>query len=275
MGARLRGESSIAEIARHLLALLPADGTPVLNRIMRIMLSREMKRSIEQEELFSARELLFEQKKIGRLRGQGGQIFLLPASAEVSAPKPETPANKLWPEAKLMAPLRRYLETQFRNGLELPDGAACVVEDTSTKGLRPGRWARPDFILVSAMRFKLMPGTQVDLHSFELKTEEGANDLAVYEALAQTRFTHFGHLVWHLPKSSKAERHLPRIEAQCSQHGIGLIRMCDPNDADSYEILLDPVRQKTLHRAIDDFLQDCLTEVQRKKIVQAISGTDR
>lgn len=271
----MRGESSIAEIARHLLALLPADGTPVLSRVIRVMLSREMKRSIEQEELFAARDLLFEQKKIGRLRGQGGQIFLLPAAPEASGPKPENAGAKLWPEARLMAPLCRYLETQFKKGLELPDGAVCIVEDTSTKGLRPGRWARPDFILVSAMRFKLMPGTQVDLHSFELKTEDGANDLAVYEALAQTRFTHFGHLVWHLPKKSKAERHLTRIEAQCNQHGIGLIRMYDPDDAEGYEIMLDPVRQRTPHRDIDDFLQDCLTEAQRKKIAQTLSGASR
>ena len=56
------------------------------------------------------------------------------------------------------------------------------------------------------MRFKLLPGAQIDVHSFELKTETGATDLAVYEALAQTRFTHFGHLVWHLPKGSRARK---------------------------------------------------------------------
>ena len=49
------------------------------------------------------------------------------------------------------------------------------------------------------MRFKLMPGAQVDVHSFELKTESGCTVQSVHEALAQTRFTHFGHLVWHLP----------------------------------------------------------------------------
>jgi hypothetical protein len=47
-----------------------------------------------------------------------------------------------------------------------------------------------------------MPGAQFDVYSFELKAEFGAIDLAVYEALAQTRFTHFGYLVWHLPDSS-------------------------------------------------------------------------
>ena len=48
-----------------------------------------------------------------------------------------------------------------------------------------GRWARPDFIVITAMRFKLMPMAQIEVHSFEPRTETGATDLAVYEALAQ------------------------------------------------------------------------------------------
>jgi hypothetical protein len=124
-----------------------------------------------------------------------------------------------------MAPLRRFLEGAFQEGLDLPAGSICIVQDTSAMGPVRGRWARPDYILVSAMRFKLMPGSQIDVHSFELKTESGATDLAVYEALAQTRFTHFGHLVWHLPTNSKAEARLAEIEKQCEEHGIGLIRM--------------------------------------------------
>jgi len=267
-------ENSVADIAKHLLALLPADGTPVLNRVMRVMLARDMKRPIDQEKLFAARDLLFGQKKIGRLRGQGGQIFLLPLAPAPNVAEAVRGARQ-WPEIKLMTPLRRYLENEFKKVLDLPASATCIIEDTSTRGLRPGRWARPDFILVSAMRFKHLPGAQIDVHSFELKTEEGATDLAVYEALAQTRFTHFGHLVWHLPKKSKAEGHLSRIEAQCDQHGIGLIRMHDPNDLESYEILLDPVRQKTSHRDIDDFLEDHLDDTQHRKIVKALNGAGR
>ena len=91
-----------------------------------------------------------------------------------------------------------------------------MVPNASTMGPRRGRWARPDFILVSAMRFNLMPGAQLDVHSFEFKTESGASVLAVHEALAQTRFTHFGHLVWHLPPDSKARPSSPRSRSTAS-----------------------------------------------------------
>jgi hypothetical protein len=172
-----------------------------------------------------------------------------------------------------MAVLKRYLLGPFTKGLDLPASAACVVEDTSSVGPRRGRWARPDFILVSAMKFDLMPGAQVDVHSFELKTESGANDLAVYEALAQTRFTHFGHLVWHLPEKSESEARLAEIEQQCVQHGVGLIRIYDPENAEACEILVDPVRKTTLPAIVDGFLERRLNKDQRKALVRAINGS--
>ena len=63
----------------------------------------------------------------------------------------------------------------------------------------------------------------------------------VHEALAQTRFTHFGHLVWHLPEGSRSETQLTEIEDHCGEHGIGLIRMRDPSVKSGCEILIDPV----------------------------------
>lgn len=183
------------QIARHLLGLLPDDGTPVLNRVMRIMLARKLQHGIDQDSYFAARDILLKQGRIGIQRGQGGQIFLLPETELPPVPVPARRDRDAWTEARLMPPLEAYLNGPFRKGLDLPTGAACLVRDTSVSGPRRGRWARPDFILVSAMKFALMPGAQVDVHSFELKTETGATDLAVYEALAQTRFTHFGHLV--------------------------------------------------------------------------------
>ena len=264
----------ISEIAHHMEGLLPDDGTPVLNRVMRMMLTRDMRRSIDQDTFFAARDLLLEEGRIGRLRGQGGQLFLMPPP-DKAAPEAKARIARQWPEAMLMLPLRRYLESQFKEGLDLPPDAACIVEDTSTMGSGLGRWARPDFILVSAMRFKVMPGSQIEVHSFELKTEDGANDTAVYEALAQTRFTHFGHLVWHLPRGSKAENRLPDIEAQCEEHGVGLIRMTDPDNTEAYEIVIDPKRKQTPAVSIDGFLESRLSDGQRKTLARAMNGQDR
>ncbi len=159
-------------LAQRILALLPQDGTPVLNRVMRVMLSRQLENQIEPERYFAACDLLLQNGKIGRLRGQSGQIFL--AALNGSQPAAAEPAEP-WPEARLMQPLRSYLEGAFRGGLDLPADGIGIVQDTSAMGPAKGRWARPDFILVSAMRFKFLPGAQVDVHGFELKTEAGGS----------------------------------------------------------------------------------------------------
>ena len=257
-----------------ILALLPEDGTPVLNRVMRVMLARKLERAMDEDTFFAARDALMAQGAIGRLRGQGGQLFLTkpePPSADTGTP----PQTDGWSEAKLMEPLRAFLEGPFRKSLDLPDSGACIVQDTSVMGPHKGKWARPDFILVSAMRFRLMPGAQVDLHSFELKTETGGNVLAIHEALAQTRFTHFGHFVWHLPVGSKAEPMLEDITTHCEEHGIGLIRLKDPKrptEEDGCEVLVDPRRKPTLGSVVDGFLESRLSGEQKERLMQAVRG---
>ena len=263
-------EPTAESVARHMLSLLPPDGTPVLNRVLRVMLSRDLERSIDPQLYFEARDILLAEGRVGRLRGQGGQIFLTPDEA---ATKPSQKAPpETWAEARLMEPLGIYLNGTFRAGLDLPSDGLCLVQDTSSFGPHRGQWARPDYILVSAMRFRLMPGSQVDVHSFELKTETGCTVQSVHEALAQTRFTHFGHLVWHLPDNSKAEARLAEIEKHCGEHGIGLIRMREPSDCDAHEILLDPIRKKTLPATVEGFLEARLSKVQRGQLAKAVNG---
>jgi len=259
----------------RILALLPPDGTPVLNRVMRVMLTREMRTLVDQDMYFAARDRLFEAGSIGRRRGQGGQIYLMPEQA--AGPQPTASSAtaaalaESWAEAALMPALHRYLEGSFAKGLDVGEGCA-VVQDISRIGPSVGKWTRPDFVFVSAMRFRILPGVQVDVHSFELKTEAGGTVYAVHEALAQTRFTHFGHLVWHLPAGSKAEALLAEIEAQCDAHGIGLIRMFDPNRPDEFEILLDPKRKATLPAAVDGFLEKRLTPENRARLERVVRG---
>jgi hypothetical protein len=60
-----------------------------------------------------------------------------------------------------MEPLRKYLEGPFSKGLDLSEDGAWFVHDTASFGPHRGQWARPDYILVTAMRLKLLPGSQV------------------------------------------------------------------------------------------------------------------
>jgi hypothetical protein len=252
---------SARNVAERLKSLLPPDGTPVLNRVLRLMLSRDFGQTVSDELYEQARDRLSAAGQIGRLRGQGGQVFLAKSeNGKSSAQAVPNDTKSGFSESQLMPHLERYLKGSFQKELDIPVHGKWLVRDTSRLGPPLGRWARPDFILITAMRFRIMPGAQLDVYSFELKAEFGATDLAVYEALAQTRFTHFGYLVWHVPKSSTALARLPEITAQCGQHGIGLIRIYDPEDDESYETILDPVRKATPAAAVDGFLEQRLEE---------------
>jgi hypothetical protein len=261
---------SARSVTERLKTLLPPDGTPVLNRVLRLMLSRDFGQSINDELYEKARDNLFASGQIGRTRGQGGQIFL--AKSENGSAEPPVETGSKLSESELMPHLGRFLRGAFRNALDLPPHGEWLVKDTSQMGPPRGRWARPDYVLITAMRFRLMPGAQLDVHSFELKAEYGATDLAVYEALAQTRFTHFGYLVWHLPKDSEAAARLPEITAQCAQHGIGLIRINEPGKDEGFETILDPVRKPTLPAAVDSFLEQRLAESDQKLLRAALEG---
>src|SRR4030081_3888741 len=98
---------------------------------MRVMLSRQLEIQIEPDLYFAACDLLLQSGKIGRLRGQSGQIFL--ATLNGSQPAAAEPAEP-WPETRLMQPLRSYLEGAFRDGLDLPADGIGILQDTSAMG---------------------------------------------------------------------------------------------------------------------------------------------
>jgi hypothetical protein len=261
-----------AKLGDHILSLLPSDGTPVSNRIMRAMLTRQLGKPIQPEEYFAAITELAANKAIGRSRGRGGALFLaasLPLTPTTPSP---APVNDRLSESELMHPTKIYLERVFVPALDLPPGSATFVSDTSNSGPRQGEWARPDFVVVTVMQFDLVPGSQLDVYSFELKTESGGSVQAIHEALAQTRFTHFGHLIWHVPRGSQVEVSLPEIEAHCDRHGIGLIIFREPNDLLSWELLLDARQKDTSAATIDAFLHSRLQPVQIAKVREAVHG---
>lgn len=257
-------------LADYILDLLPPDGTPVVNRVMRVLLSRELAIQITPEDYFSACDLLVRMGRIGRLRGQGGEIFLsMPAAPPGAASGAPTEA---WSGARLRSAVRAYLEAVFCRSLDLPEVSVAMVLDPFAFGPMRSRSARPDFALVSAMRFTLLPGAQIDIHGFGLVSEKAGSVLAVHEAVAQTRFMNFGHLLWHLPEISRAEANLPEVEDLCAQHGLGLIRIRDPLDPAGYEIILDPAHKTILPAATEAFLVAHLSPDQKQRVTRVVQG---
>jgi hypothetical protein len=254
-------------IAASLLRQLPADGTPIPNRAARALVTQDLAQLVSLEDYFAARDQLLDQRKVGRVRGQGGSVFLL-MNVPDEEPHPLEPAGAP-SERSLMDPLGAALRAQFRQWLDLPPQGTVEVADIAQARSR-GQWANPDYLLVSVCPLSVLAGAQIDVHVFELKNEAGGRIQAVHEALAHGRFAHFAHLVWYLPRSSRREAELDQLAAHCRLHGVGLIRMLEDK---TIEAIVDPVRTRATPLEIDGFVEARLRKPQVAKIREAMGGT--
>jgi hypothetical protein len=253
-------------IATSLLRQLPLDGTPIPNRAARALVTQDLARLVSLEDYFAARDRLIDQRKVGRVRGQGGSVFLL-----IDVPDEEPPALEptgIPSERSLMDPLGVALRTQFRQWLDLPPQGTVEVADIAQARSR-GQWANPDYLLVSVCPLSVLAGAQIDVHVFELKNEAGGRIQAVHEALAHGRFAHFAHLVWYLPHGSRREAELEQIAAHCRLHGVGLIRMFEDKTIDA---IVDPVRTRAAPLEIDGFVEARLAKQQVAKLREAMGS---
>ena len=259
-------------IRRELLNILPPDGAPIPNRAARALISKRLAQPVSSEAYFAARDRLLTDRIVGRVRGQGGSVFLVGDPAPTTAPpSADTFVDVGIPERELMAPLHAALKQGFKATLDLPsDSPDPVIEDISTKGPKRGVWARPDFVFVSVSRFSVLPGAHVDTHVFELKNEAGGGLRAVHEALAQARFANFAHLVWYMPDGSLREPELDEVTTHCGLHGVGLVRLRkDPNP--TLEVFADARRTPTTALEIDGFLESRLSDESKRNLAEAIN----
>ena len=72
-----RSHSSASTISRELLRLLPPDGSPIPNRAALALLSKRLGAAISNDDYFAARDVLLTDKLVGRVRGQGGSVYLI------------------------------------------------------------------------------------------------------------------------------------------------------------------------------------------------------
>jgi hypothetical protein len=124
--------------------------------------------------------------------------------------------------------------------------------------------------LVAATRFRFSKPTQLDVFGFELKPETRCDIRAVHEAYAQTRFVHYGYLVWHLPQVSPKRKMLSGIRTHCTDLGVGLITFMEPTDAATFEVVVDPTRKSPSPEALEAFLTHRLPAEKCAEIEEAL-----
>jgi hypothetical protein len=97
---------------------------------------------------------------------------------------------------------------------------------------------------------------ELELYGFELKTETGFDISSVHQALAQTRYVHYSHVVVHCADDDVWEKRLADVRDQAQKYGIGVIRLKSIEATGPFEIVLLSARFEPTPRLVDVFLED-------------------
>lgn len=143
------------------------------------------------------------------------------------------------------------------------------IENTSrTDSKIVGKWTRPDITLVSHKKFPYTIGQEFEIVTFEVKTPESIDVLAVFEALSHSSVTTRSFVVfpgddeqWDAIAAGQRER----ILEECARHGIGLIHIKNAAAEPIAVQVLDARKREIDHERSSNFLGSVLGK----------SGTER
>lgn len=168
-------------------------------------------------------------------------------------------------EADLYAPIGAVLRDWWVPREELRE---AIVEITANQGRKQtgGLWTRPDLVVIGISAYPFIPGRSLELNTFEVKKtlEEGIE--GVYEAAAQSAFSHRSFLL--LQESGLISKELfTRIRNECVRFGIGLLTFSDPADWNTYVTLETASYRSPQIAQINKFIATQISETSRQRLL--------
>lgn len=220
------------------------------------------------------RDHLLDEGLVIKGRGKGGSVQAnrpaQPARRSTGARtsnSAETAADVRNTEADLYEPFAKVLRNAWANERRLTN---LEVQVTAFGGRRNGggRWTRPDITVVSNKTFTLIPQSQFDVWTFELKPVSGLDVTAVFEALSHARRATRSFVALEVPEHAddRTETILTRCETEAGRLGIGLITFTDAGDFSTWEERVDAKREDTDGELLEEFLLEQFTEDARRRI---------
>lgn len=138
------------------------------------------------------------------------------------------------------------------------DGEIFKIEMTAWSDSKiAGKWTRPDIIAVSKRKYPYVPDIEFDILTFEVKTSQTVNVLAVFEALAHRSAASLSYVVFPVPDVEFRQPNdiNQRIIFECAKYGIGLICINDLFDQNSFVEILEAQRHDLDKARGSDFLR--------------------
>lgn len=242
--------------AQALLDVLPLDGSGIGYRKIAERLDWD---DADTRRLYEARNQLIDLGIAKRGRGRGGSVARIDPAEFSEAEKPDyrnepevepvsleatTPR-----EQDLYNPILSVLREHWVHDQRFDRFDAQI---TAQQGRRQtgGRWTRPDLVVVAESNFEFLP-SQFDLVTFEVKTTEGLDVTAVYEAVAHLRAATLAFVLAEAPHDMDG---LEEVASEAGRHGIGLIVASEVDDYESWDTMVEPVRHEPDRHRLDEFI---------------------
>jgi len=236
--------------------LVPEDGSTVGNFTLKKSLGWD------DDKYWSVRDELVSDGLISIGRGKGGSVYRL----AVSLVGETEVAGKYKSENSLYEPFLKVISTFFIKDKKIKN---FVCQKTAYQGKKKtgGKWTRPDIAMVSVDTYSYLPGKFLDITSFELKTWEDFNVAGVFETAAHSKFATKSYYVAYLPDDWDPENveHV-RIKSECERFGVGLMCFSDPEQYETYEILVEPERRMPDPADMDQFINIQIDDANKRKL---------
>ncbi|MCZ4520955.1 hypothetical protein O4220_20785 [Rhodococcus ruber] len=238
---------------------IPEDGSSIGNKAARTKLGNWAK-----PRYWAAREGLVSKQLVLIGGGGGGSVRRIVSDDEVSLvgePARQTtdlhaivvrPRSR---EKSLYGPLVTTLADSWSAQRR---SVALAVEDTSSQGSKKtgGTWTRPDIVAVNLKKYDYLPGSFLEVTTFEVKPADYIGITAVYEALAHRRAATHSYVLLQVPamRSNSLSAAVEDVRVVATEHGIGVITFADEADFDTWDVLDEAVRNDPDPEKLNDFI---------------------
>lgn len=235
---------------KELLAGVPHDGSAVGNVSLRKALGWSFDR------YFAVRDSLVDADLLALGKGKGGSVRRV-----VIDPDPPTVFAH---ELDLYPPLRRVIEQEWARARRTTP-IAVAVTGTLGRADTGGIWTRPDITCVARRTFTYVPGTHLDVTTFEVKRVDALDVRAVFEAVAHRRAATEVYVLVYTPFGS-TDDDFRDVSEVAAAHGVGFITADDPSAFDTWDERVSPERVPTDPAVLDDFIRRQLPAADRDVI---------
>ncbi|MBS0422305.1 MAG: hypothetical protein JSR66_31660 [Proteobacteria bacterium] len=241
-------DEDVSELEQQLIVAMPSQG-PIGNGALRNKLGWD------EDRYWYIRNRLLQAGAVVTGRGRGGSVLRVVPLAPSDAERLESIVPRV-AEKDLYDPIVTTIRTHWVPDHQIQD---FVIDCTAQQGRRDtgGKWTRPDVTLASCNTYKFVPGKQVELNTFEVKTSDGLDVTAVYEALAHRRAAHYSYVLAYVPESERAvlKSLLDRLCGDADEHGVGFIVVAEVSDYETWDFEVEPSRNDPDPADLDNFIR--------------------